>query len=48
MNRNVGEMDEGDAVYEQYIRPFMSKLSENVQQIWQYAFMEMMNNAIGI
>lgn len=44
--RSSGEIKEEDTIYEKYIHPFVKDLSANVQQIWQYSFMEMMNNAI--
>lgn len=37
---------EEDVVYDLCIQKFVSSLPSNVQKIWQYSFMEMMNNAI--
>lgn len=33
-------------IYAKYIKKYMVDLPDNVQQIWEYSFMEMMNNAI--
>lgn len=38
----VGE----DRIYEKYFASYVEKFAENVQHIWEYAFMEMMNNAL--
>ncbi len=46
LKRSSGEMNEEDTIYEKYVKPYVRKLPDHVQQIWQYAFMEMMNNAI--
>lgn len=46
LSRTLDEMDEEDIVYDQYIRRYVEGFPDNVQQVWQYAFMEMMNNAI--
>ncbi len=35
-----------DSIYDQFIHPLMKDLPDNVQRIWQYGFMEMINNAI--
>ncbi|MBQ9606596.1 MAG: DUF4325 domain-containing protein [Lachnospiraceae bacterium] len=35
-----------DRIYDKYIAPEISDLSENVRNIWEYGFSEMMNNAI--
>ena len=35
-----------DVVYDLCIKEYVEKLPLNVQKIWQYSFMEMMNNAI--
>lgn len=46
LRRDAGELQEEDLIYEKYIEKHIQKLPENVQKIWQYSFMEMMNNAI--
>ena len=42
---NAGMLEE-DELYWTYISPFLGELSGNVQDIWYYAFTEIMNNAI--
>ena len=42
---NAGMLEE-DELYWTYISPFLGGLSGNVQDIWYYAFTEIMNNAI--
>lgn len=42
---NTGRLQE-DRIFEEDIRPLVKGLPENVYRIWQYAFTEMMNNAI--
>lgn len=42
---NAGMLEE-DELYWTYISPFFGELSGNVQDIWYYAFTEIMNNAI--
>ncbi len=37
---------EEDIIYNKYIKKFINHLPDNVQRIWEYSFMEMMNNAI--
>ncbi len=37
---------EEDRIYEEDIKPLISHLSPHVEKIWNYAFCEMMNNAI--
>ena len=46
LHRKKGELTEEDMIYETYIEKYVQKLPDNVKQIWQYSFMEMMNNAI--
>ena len=46
LRRKNGELAEEDIIYETYIQKYVQKLPDNVKQIWQYSFMEMMNNAI--
>lgn len=37
---------EEDIVYRDVVRKYVENLADNVQRIWEYAFMEMMNNVI--
>lgn len=37
---------EEDIIYNKYIKKYINHLPDNVQRIWEYSFMEMMNNAI--
>lgn len=46
LKRSLNELKEEDTVYDKYIAKFIKELPDNVQRIWQYSFMEMMNNAI--
>lgn len=46
LSREKNELTDEDLIYEKYISKYMVKLPNNIQQIWQYSFMEMMNNAI--
>lgn len=46
LTRTDGQLDEEDIIYAKYIKKYIEKLPDNVKQIWQYSFMEMMNNAI--
>lgn len=46
LSRQKGQMEEEDQVYNKYIKKYIDGLPDNVKQIWQYSFMEMMNNAI--
>lgn len=46
LRRKNGELVEEDVIYDTYIKKYVQKLPDNVEQIWQYSFMEMMNNAI--
>ena len=46
LTRSNGQLSEEDVIYEKYVKKYIEKLPGNVKQIWQYSFMEMMNNAI--
>lgn len=46
LHRCEGELEEEDRIYETYIRKYIQDFPENVRKIWEYSFMEMMNNAI--
>ena len=46
LKRSDNELKSEDGIYIKYIEPFIQGLPDNVEQIWQYSFMEMMNNAI--
>lgn len=37
---------EEDVLFDQYLAKYVEDLPDNVKRIWQYSFMEMMNNAI--
>lgn len=37
---------EEDIIYYRDIEPYISKYEDNIRRIWEYSFMEMMNNAI--
>lgn len=39
-------MNEEDTIYKKHIEKYITNMPDNVQKIWQYSFMEMMNNAI--
>lgn len=39
-------LENEDLVYRDYIQQYISNLPDNVQRIWEYSFMEMLNNAI--
>lgn len=41
-----GEEVEEDEVYRKYLESCVAEMPENVRRIWEYCFMEMMNNAI--
>lgn len=41
-NENTSE----DNIYNMYIKDIFAERDENVRQIWEYAFLEMMNNAL--
>lgn len=46
LKRSQNELEEEDYIYNTYIEKYISPFSDNINQIWQYSFMEMMNNAI--
>lgn len=46
LSREMGELDSDIAVYEDCMFPYVKKLGRNIQDIWGYAFSEMINNAI--
>ncbi len=46
INRTENTILREDVLYKDLIEPLAIDLPENVQRIWQYGFMEMMNNAI--
>lgn len=46
LKRTDGDLGEEDVIYSQYINRHIEGLPDNVVRIWQYSFMEMMNNAI--
>lgn len=44
--RADGELESEDRIYMDKIRRYIDGLPDNVRRIWEYSFMEMMNNAI--
>ena len=46
LKRAKGELEEEDKIYSDYVDEYIRNLPDNVKKIWQYSFMEMMNNAI--
>lgn len=46
LKRLRGELKDEDLIYEKYVSKYIVKFPDNIQRIWQYSFMEMMNNAI--
>ncbi len=46
LRRSKGELREEDLIYNQYVSKYIVQFPDNIQRIWQYSFMEMMNNAI--
>ena len=44
--RNKSELMEEDTIYNKYVKRFVEKFPANIQKIWEYSFMEMMNNVI--
>lgn len=46
LSRSKGELSSEDVVYAEKIRKYIEPLPDNVRRIWEYSFMEMMNNAI--
>ena len=46
LTRDKNDLAAEDNIYNLYIKKHVQNLPQNIQQIWQYSFMEMMNNAI--
>ena len=46
LERSKGEVSEEDVIYSKCIAKYIKELPDNVERIWQYSFMEIMNNAI--
>lgn len=46
LQRSNHDLKEEDSIYYKHIQPIVRDYPENVRRIWEYAFMEMMNNAI--
>ncbi len=46
LNRKDFQLESEDQIFHKYISSYVNFLPENVKNIWQYAFTEMMNNAI--
>ena len=46
LNRLRGELRDEDLIYEKYVSKYIMEFPDNIKKIWQYSFMEMMNNAI--
>lgn len=46
LSRKQHELEDEDIIYHKHIQQFVFRLPDNVQRIWEYCFMEMMNNAI--
>ena len=46
LRRSEGELTSEDTIFVQRIQPAFHDLPQNILTIWQYAFTEMMNNAI--
>ena len=44
--RNKNQLVDEDIIYDNYLKKYIFDLPDNIQRIWQYTFMEMMNNAI--
>lgn len=44
--RDKRQLVDEDIIYDDFLEKYVSELPVNIQRIWQYAFMEMMNNAI--
>lgn len=44
--RDKHDMDEEDVVYRTYVQKHINDMPINVRKIWEYSFMEMMNNVI--
>lgn len=46
LERSGAAQLEEDIIYDKYVAKYITKLPDNVRKIWEYSFMEMMNNAI--
>lgn len=46
LKRSKEELVDEDIIYDRYIHRYIEPLPDNVRMIWEYSFMEMMNNAI--
>ena len=46
LRREKGELDSDIAVYDNCMFPYVKELCGNLQEIWSYAFSEMINNAM--
>lgn len=46
LRRVLGEISNEDIIYKKYVQKYIDVLPDNVRRIWEYSFMEMMNNAI--
>jgi anti-sigma regulatory factor (Ser/Thr protein kinase) len=46
LTKSKNELLEEDTIYFDFIEKHIQRLPDKVQRIWQYSFMEMMNNAI--
>lgn len=46
LRRTKKELLYEDLIFNQYIKKYIEGFPDNVQRIWEYSFMEMMNNAI--
>lgn len=46
LKRSKEELVDEDIIYGKHIRRYIDRLPDNVRMIWEYSFMEMMNNAI--
>lgn len=46
LRRSHAELSEEDIIYKNYVQKHIENMPDNAQRIWQYAFTEMMNNAI--
>lgn len=46
LKRSNNDLRDEDTIYSMYVKKYLENLPDNVIKIWQYSFMEMMNNAI--
>ncbi|MBQ9886880.1 MAG: STAS-like domain-containing protein [Lachnospiraceae bacterium] len=46
LSRSKDELKSEDVIYDRYVKKYVDIFDNNIIKIWQYAFMEMMNNAI--